>query len=88
MQSEVDRLEAQALVRDEQIAALMGEIEHLNKASESRAAIEQAKGVLMATMQAGPDAAFAVLVAASQRENQKLREIAERLVASQEPPPE
>ena len=86
MQSEVERLEAQALVRDEQIAALMREIEQLNKAMESRSAIEQASGVLMSTMRIGPDPAFAVLVAASQRENRKLREIADRLVASQEPP--
>ena len=86
VQSEVERLEAQALVRDEQIATLMREIEQLNKAMESRSAIEQAKGVLMSTMRIGPDAAFAVLVAASQRENRKLREIADRLVASQEPP--
>ena len=76
----------QLFVRNEQIAALIHEIEQLHKAMESRAAIEQAKGVLMATMRIGPDAAFAVLVAASQRENRKVREIAERLVASQEAP--
>ena len=84
----VEKLEAEAFVRDEQIAALIHEIDQLNKAMDSRAAIEQAKGVLMATMRIGPDAAFDVLVAASQRENRKLREIAERLVASQEALPE
>ena len=85
-QDEVGRLEAEVLDRDEQVAALVEEIEHLRKAMESRATIEQAKGVLMATMRIGPDAAFSVLVAASQRENRKLREIAERLVAAQELP--
>ena len=38
----------------------------------------------MSTMRCSPDAAFAVLVAASQRENIKLYRIAERIVAAQE----
>ncbi|QXC62201.1 GAF and ANTAR domain-containing protein [Aquihabitans sp. G128] len=55
----------------------------LNDALSSRAVIEQAKGILMArnaTLDA--DAAFDVLRSASQRENVKLRDIAERIVAS------
>lgn len=55
--------------------------EHLKAAIESRAVIDQAKGVLMArTAGLDPDGAFAVLVKASQRENVKLRTIAERIV--------
>jgi transcriptional regulator with GAF, ATPase, and Fis domain len=57
--------------------------EHLQKAMESRAAIEQAKGVIMATMGIGPDAAFTVLREQSQQENRKLRDIAVELVARQ-----
>jgi transcriptional regulator with GAF, ATPase, and Fis domain len=52
----------------------------LSQALESRAAIEQAKGKIMATNGCGPDEAFAVLVRASQRENTKLRDIARRIV--------
>ena len=49
----------------------------------SRAVIEQAKGVLMAEQGCLPEEAFELLRAASQRENVKLREIAERIVAGQ-----
>ena len=49
--------------------------EQLQKAMESRAVIEQAKGILMRAENCGPDAAFGILVKASQHRNQKLREI-------------
>ena len=52
----------------------------LAAAMKSRAVIEQAKGILMGAQRCGPDEAFQVLVRASQRENRKLREIAEELV--------
>jgi AmiR/NasT family two-component response regulator len=55
---------------------------HLTDAMESRASIEQAKGILMAAQRCSPDEAFALLVAASQRENLKLREIARRIVSN------
>jgi GAF domain-containing protein len=54
--------------------------EHLNEAMRSRATIEQAKGILMAQSNVGPDAAFAMLRGASQRENRKLRDMAQELV--------
>jgi GAF domain-containing protein len=54
--------------------------EHLAEAMRSRATIEQAKGILMAQSNVGPDAAFELLRSASQRENRKLREIAQDLV--------
>ena len=55
--------------------------EQLNEAMKSRAVIEQAKGMLMAqSPNLGPDEAFDVLRKASQRENVKLREIAQRIV--------
>jgi len=54
---------------------------HLQEALKSRAVIEQAKGMLMANApDLTPDAAFAILRRASQRENVKLREIALRIV--------
>ena len=53
----------------------------LSEAMKSRAVIEQAKGVLMAAQAIDEDAAFDLLIKASQRENVKLREIAQRIVA-------
>jgi GAF domain-containing protein len=55
--------------------------EHLRTALTSRAAIDQAKGMLMAIRQVDADDAFALLVEQSQRENTKLREVAEQFVA-------
>ncbi len=55
--------------------------EGLAEAMQSRAAIEQAKGILMAQSNVGPDDAFDLLRKASQRENRKLREIAQDLIA-------
>jgi GAF domain-containing protein len=52
----------------------------LQRAMESRAAIEQAKGILMAAQRCSPQAAFEILVRASQNRNRKLRAIAEEIV--------
>jgi AmiR/NasT family two-component response regulator len=51
-------------------------------AMESRAVIEQAKGVLMAQRRLDAEAAFEVLREASQRYNRKLRDIASGIVRS------
>jgi GAF domain-containing protein len=51
-------------------------------AMESRAVIEQAKGVLMAQQGVDEEQAFEMLRAASQRGNRKLRDIARGIVAS------
>jgi GAF domain-containing protein len=53
----------------------------LVQAMQSRATIEQAKGILMGAQRCGADEAFQILVRASQRENRKLRRIAEEIVA-------
>jgi GAF domain-containing protein len=58
--------------------------ENLEAALESRAVIEQAKGMLMAGQTIDAEEAFDVLRRASQRENKKLREIAQRLVEQAE----
>lgn len=54
--------------------------QNLSEAMKSRATIEQAKGILMAARRCDADEAFQILVRASQRENRKLREVAEQLV--------
>jgi GAF domain-containing protein len=56
----------------------------LRDAMTSRATIEQAKGVIMATAGVGPDEAFDLLRQQSQHENRKLRDLAADLVARQD----
>lgn len=56
--------------------------EHLRRAMESRAVIEQAKGVLMAQRHVDAEQAFEILREASQRYNRKLRDIALGIVES------
>lgn len=55
---------------------------HMHIAMESRAVIEQAKGVIMAQSRCSDDEAFAVLTKTSQRQNRKLRQVAEAVVES------
>jgi GAF domain-containing protein len=55
--------------------------EDMAEAMKSRATIEQAKGILMGAQRCTAEEAFQILVRASQRENRKLREIAEGLVS-------
>lgn len=54
--------------------------DQMRQALESRAVIEQAKGVVMASAGCGAEEAFAVLVERSQRANVKLREVAQTVV--------
>ncbi|WP_250001943.1 GAF and ANTAR domain-containing protein [Actinoplanes sp. M2I2] len=58
---------------------------HLQTAMESRAVIEQAKGILMAERHCTPAEAFTILSKLSQDTNQKLRAVAEALVATANP---
>jgi GAF domain-containing protein len=55
--------------------------EQLRTALASRAVIDQAKGIVMAVRQVTSDQAFALLVAQSQRDNVKLKDLAEQFVA-------
>jgi len=48
---------------------------------ESRAVIEQAKGIIMGDRRCGADEAFAILTKISQDSNRKLRDVAAALVA-------
>jgi GAF domain-containing protein len=63
-------------------AELGEQAHHMRMAMESRAVIEQAKGVLMAQRHVDADQAFEILREASQRYNRKLRDIAAGIVAS------
>jgi GAF domain-containing protein len=56
--------------------------ENLERALQSRAVIEQAKGIVMAHVGGTADDAFARLVALSSRRNVKLRDLAARVVSS------
>ncbi|MEX5717358.1 GAF and ANTAR domain-containing protein [Geodermatophilus maliterrae] len=54
--------------------------QHLDTAMQTRAVIEQAKGILMSQRRCDAAQAFNLLAAASQRSNRKLRDIAQGLV--------
>jgi GAF domain-containing protein len=67
--------------------AQLGEQAHnMRLAMESRAVIEQAKGVLMAQRHVSAEEAFEMLREASQRSNRKLRDIATGIVDSTRDP--
>jgi GAF domain-containing protein len=61
-------------------AQLFDQARNMRIAMESRAVIEQAKGVLMAQRHVSAEQAFEILREASQRYNRKLREIAAGIV--------
>jgi L-asparaginase/Glu-tRNA(Gln) amidotransferase subunit D len=61
---------------------LLREVEGLRRAMESRAVIEQAKGIIIASTGKTPDEAFDLLRQQSQHANQKLRELAADIVAA------
>ncbi|BCY12718.1 GAF and ANTAR domain-containing protein [Actinoplanes sp. L3-i22] len=54
--------------------------QHMQTAMESRAVIEQAKGIIMSQRRCSADEAFTILSRASQESNRKLREVAADLV--------
>ncbi|MCF6745364.1 GAF and ANTAR domain-containing protein [Blastococcus sp. KM273128] len=62
-------------------ARLLDDARNMRTAMESRAVIEQAKGVLMAERHVDAEQAFEILRQASQRYNRKLRDIATGIVA-------
>ena len=63
-------------------AQAVAEAEHLRTAMESRAVIEQAKGIVMALHGCDADEAFRQLSRTSQNANRKLRDVAADLVAA------
>ena len=58
------------------------ELSHLRTATQSRAVIEQAKGILVERFKISEEMAFTMLARASQTTNVKLREIASELVTT------
>lgn len=54
--------------------------QHLQAAMESRAVIEQAKGIIIGERRCSPDEAFRVLTKVSQDSNRKVRDVAAALV--------
>jgi GAF domain-containing protein len=73
---------AVAVVNADAHARLTEQARNMRVAMDSRAVIEQAKGVLMAQRHVDADQAFDILREASQRYNRKLRDIAAGIVAS------
>jgi len=67
------------------LAAAQETNRNLTLALESRQVIGQATGIIMARQGCSADEGFDVLRKASQRENRKLREIAEEIVRANEP---
>jgi GAF domain-containing protein len=79
---EVAEAIAVVVVNADAHAQLGEQARNMRLAMDSRAVIEQAKGVLMAQRHLDADQAFEVLREASQRYNRKLRDIAQGIVAS------
>ena len=73
---------AVAIVNADAHARLTEQARNMRLAMDSRAVIEQAKGVLMAQRHVDAEQAFDILREASQRYNRKLRDIAVGIVAS------
>ncbi len=79
---EVADVVAVAVANADAHAQLGEQARHMRLAMESRAVIEQAKGVLMAQRHVNAEQAFEILREASQRYNRKLRDIALGIVES------
>jgi GAF domain-containing protein len=80
--SDVAEVIAVAVANADAHAQLFDQAMNMRVAMESRAVIEQAKGVLMAQRHVDADQAFEILRAASQRYKRKLRDIAFGIVES------
>jgi GAF domain-containing protein len=79
---DVAEVVAVAVANADAHAQLGDQARNMRIAMDSRAVIEQAKGVLMAQRGVDPEQAFEILRAASQRSNRKLRDIALGVVQS------
>ncbi|MEU4163232.1 GAF and ANTAR domain-containing protein [Actinoplanes sp. NPDC026670] len=74
------RYAAVALANAHLYDATAGLARHMQAAMESRAVIEQAKGIIMGERRCTADEAFAILTRVSQDTNRKLRDVAAALV--------
>ena len=74
---------AGAMLHERELASAVESLQvQLGQALQSRAVIEQAKGIIMRTRMVGADEAFRHLVSLSNDQNVKLRVVAERIVGS------
>jgi GAF domain-containing protein len=80
--ADVAEVIAVAVANADAHAQLFEQARNMRLAMESRAVIEQAKGVLMAQRHVTAEQAFEILREASQRYNRKLRDIATGIVDS------
>lgn len=71
-----DRFTHSDEVDESELAAMHEHVAHLQHALQTRAAIEQAKGVLMFRFDLDADGAFALLTRWSQQHNIKLHDVA------------
>jgi len=71
-----------ALVRYDEFKSLKVEVTDLKEAIETRKLVERAKGVIMKRCNISEDDAFKLLQTHSQKENKKMREIAETIVSA------
>jgi len=83
---DVSEAVAVAVVNADGYAKVIDQAHNMRLAMDSRAVIEQAKGVLMAQRGVDADKAFDMLREASQRYNRKLRDIAAGIVESTQRP--
>jgi GAF domain-containing protein len=80
--TDVAEVIAVAVANADAHAQLFDQARNMRLAMESRAVIEQARGVLMAQRRVDAEQAFEILREASQRYNRKLRDIAHGIVES------
>ncbi|GAB3354779.1 PAS and ANTAR domain-containing protein [Modestobacter lapidis] len=73
---------AEPATPDEQVRVLETEVEQLRQAMSSRAAIEQAKGILMLLMGCGDQVAFDLLAHISSHTHRKVRDVAGAIITS------
>lgn len=71
-----------ALARYEQFKGLKTEVNDLKDAIETRKVVERAKGILMKRCNVSEEEAFKLLQSHSQKENKKMREIAENIISA------
>lgn len=71
-----------ALARFEEFKSLKSEVKDLQDAMETRKLVEKAKGILMKRSNLSEDDAFKMMQMHSQKENKKMREIAESIISA------
>ena len=84
--STIARYAAVAVRNLRQYADTAALAQQMQQAMESRAVIEQAKGIIMGDRRCSPDEAFGILAKLSQDTNRKLRDVAAALVDSAQRP--